>query len=78
MNILSEIIDVTLSTVRDVLPIAAIIFGFQFAVIRKKPANLGEILAGFCWVLIGLSLFLLGLEWCLFPLGRVMALGVKL
>lgn len=73
MDIFQEIIDVTLGTIKDVLPIAAIIFGFQFAVIRKKPANLGQIIIGFIWVLIGLSLFLLGLEWCLFPLGRLMA-----
>lgn len=73
MDILKEIIEVTIGTVSDVMPIAAIIFGFQFAVIRKKPANLTQILVGFVWVLIGLSLFLLGLEWCLFPLGRLMA-----
>ena len=73
MNVFNEILAVTLSTVSDVLPIAAIIFGFQFAVIRKMPAKLGEILVGFVWVLVGLSLFLLGLEWCLFPLGRLMA-----
>jgi Protein of unknown function (DUF1538) len=73
MDMLREIFEVLLSTVVDVLPIAAIIFGFQFAVIRRKPANLGSILFGFVWVLVGLSLFLLGLEWCLFPLGRVMA-----
>lgn len=73
MNIINEIIDVTLGTITDVLPIAVIIFGFQFAVLRKKPANLGQILFGFVWVLIGLSLFLLGLEWCLFPLGKLMA-----
>ncbi len=73
MDILLQIFHITLSTVKDVLPIAAIIFGFQFIVIRKKPANLTQILMGFIWVLIGLSLFLLGLEWCLFPLGRLMA-----
>lgn len=73
MEILAAIFNVTLNTVRDVLPIAAIIFGFQFFVLRQTPANLGEICAGFLWVLAGLSLFLLGLEWCLFPLGRVMA-----
>jgi len=73
MEVLSAILAVTMDTVMDVLPIAAIIFGFQFAVLRQKPANLGEILAGFAWVLVGLSLFLLGLEWCLFPLGRLMA-----
>ncbi len=73
MEILTAIFAVTMGTVSDVLPIAAIIFGFQFAVLRQKPANLREILMGFGWVLVGLSLFLLGLEWCLFPLGRLMA-----
>jgi hypothetical protein len=73
MAILSAIVDVTLGTVHDVLPIAAIIFGFQFFVLRQIPANLPAILWGFGWVLLGLSLFLLGLEWCLFPLGRLMA-----
>ncbi|MEE4251898.1 MAG: DUF1538 domain-containing protein, partial [Alcanivoracaceae bacterium] len=73
MDMLAAIWTTILSTVNDVLPIAAIIFGFQFFVLRQKPANLLEILAGFAWVLIGLSLFLLGLEWCLFPLGRLMA-----
>lgn len=72
-EILNEIFWVTFATVKDVLPIAAIIFGFQFAVIRKKPANLAQIVTGFVWVLIGLSLFLLGLERALFPLGRLMA-----
>jgi Protein of unknown function (DUF1538) len=73
MTVLAAIIDVTLGTIKDVLPIAAIIFGFQFLVLRQAPAHLGEILWGFAWVLLGLSLFLLGLEWCLFPLGRLMA-----
>ena len=73
MDILAETYAVTASTVTDVLPIAAIIFGFQFAVLRRRPANLASILSGFAWVLVGLSLFLLGLKWCLFPLGRLMA-----
>ena len=73
MAVLSAVIDVTLGTINDVLPIATIIFGFQFFILRQIPANLPQILWGFCWVLLGLSLFLLGLEWCLFPLGRLMA-----
>lgn len=73
MEILNAILDITVGTVQDVLPIAVIIFGFQFIVLRQKPANLNEILIGFVWVLVGLSLFLLGLEWALFPLGRAMA-----
>jgi len=73
MNMFAELISVVLDTAYDVLPIASILFVFQAVVIRKKPARLGEIMAGFAWVLVGLSLFLLGLQWCLFPLGRVMA-----
>ena len=72
-EMLQPILDGLLSTLRDVLPIAAIIFGFQFLVIRRPPANLVNVLAGFVWVVIGLTLFLIGLEWALFPLGRTMA-----
>lgn len=63
----------TLTTLRDVLPIAAIIFGFQFLVIRRALPNLKKVLVGFAYVLIGLSLFLIGLEEALFPLGKLMA-----
>jgi len=57
----------------DVLPIASIIFGFQFLVIRRPIPNLKRVIIGFVYVLVGLSLFLLGLEQALFPLGRLMA-----
>ena len=61
------------STVLDVLPIAAIIFGFQFLVIRKPIPHLKRTLLGFAYVLVGLALFLIGLEQALFPLGKMMA-----
>ncbi len=60
-------------TVRDVLPIAAVVVGFQLFVIRKPIANLRKVAIGFVYVVVGLSLFMVGLEWALFPLGRVMA-----
>lgn len=62
-----------LDTIFDVLPIAAILFGFQFLVIRKPIPNLKKVIIGFIFVLIGLSFFLMGLEKALFPLGRLMA-----
>ena len=68
-----HLLQVTAGTVIDVLPIAVILFVFQAFVLRKKPANLGRILVGFVYVLLGLSLFLVGLEEALFPLGRTMA-----
>ena len=73
IDIINQIGTTVIATVLDVLPIAAILFGFQFAVIRKPLPNFGKVIVGFIWVLIGLSLFLIGLEWALFPLGRLMA-----
>ena len=73
MEMLSQFLTTLLTTITDVLPIAAILFGFQFAVIRKPIPNIARVLAGFVWVIIGLSLFLIGLEWALFPLGKLMA-----
>ena len=73
VEMFSQFITTLLTTITDVLPIAAILFGFQFAVIRKPIPNLTRVLAGFIWVIIGLSLFLIGLEWALFPLGKLMA-----
>jgi hypothetical protein len=66
-------IDTLLSTVRDVIPIAAIMFGFQVFVLRRPIANLRQIVAGFMLVLLGLAFFLQGLEQALFPLGKLMA-----
>jgi hypothetical protein len=68
-----EFLQTLFATVRDVLPIAAILFGFQYLVIRRPIPRLRTILIGFGYVLLGLSLFLLGLEKALFPLGRIMA-----
>jgi len=73
IDMLNQIGSTIMTTFHDVLPIAAILFAFQFAVIRKPLPNLGRVLMGFLWVLLGLSLFLIGLEWALFPLGRLMA-----
>jgi len=62
-----------LQTVRDVLPIVAIIFGFQIFVIRRAIPKLKEVSLGLLYVVLGLSLFLQGLEQALFPLGKLMA-----
>jgi len=73
MELITDINYLFLETMLDVLPIAAIIFGFQFLVIRKPIPNLKRVLTGLLYVLIGITLFLLGLEQALFPLGRQMA-----
>lgn len=66
-------VDTLLSTMRDVLPIVIITFGFQLAVLRKPVTNWPRVVLGFIYVIIGLALFLMGLELALFPLGESMA-----
>ena len=73
MELLFHIIETTILTMRDILPIAAIMLFFQFAVLRERPPNLGRLFVGFAYVLVGLALFLVGLEEALFPLGDIMA-----
>ncbi len=62
-----------LATGRDVLPIIILIGGFQLLVLRQPIPHLGRVLMGGVYVVIGLALFLAGLEKALFPLGKIMA-----
>jgi hypothetical protein len=73
MQVLQDLPALLLSTFFDILPIALIIFGFQFLVIRKRIKHLKKVLMGMFYVLIGITFFLLGLEEALFPIGRTMA-----
>lgn len=73
MNLFLAFTQVFLQTCRDVLPIVTIVVGAQLFVIRRPIPHLKRMVIGFVYVLLGLSLFLLGLEQALFPLGRLMA-----
>jgi len=65
--------DVIFKSAIDILPIVIFLFAFQRIVIGQPLANGKRILVGFVFVVVGLGLFLLGLEQTLFPLGRLMA-----
>ena len=73
MGLMTDIVTTLVATVRDVLPIAVILFGFQFLVLRRRIPHLKRVLSGFGFVLVGLAFFLLGLEEALFPVGKLMA-----
>ncbi|MDD1612201.1 MAG: DUF1538 domain-containing protein [Methylococcaceae bacterium] len=62
-----------LETCRDILPIAATIIGFQLLIIRRRIAHPKKILIGLISVILGIVLFLKGLDMALFPLGDLMA-----
>ena len=65
--------DVFVATMRDVFPIVTILVFFQFAILRRPLPNPKRLLTGFAFVLLGLVLFLIGLEKALFPIGRLLA-----
>ena len=60
-------------SLRDLLPIVVVIAFFQLFVLRQPLPNLLEIFVGALLVVIGLTLFIRGLEMALFPLGESMA-----
>jgi hypothetical protein len=73
MNLLNELAATLLATLGDVVPIAAILLGFQLGVLRRRIPNLRQVLIGSVYVILGLGFFLFGLEHALFPLGEGMA-----
>jgi hypothetical protein len=73
MRSLGLLLEVLGETLRDVLPIVILLTAFQFAVLRRPVPNPKRLLLGVAYALIGLTLFLLGLEQALFPVGRIMA-----
>ena len=57
----------------DLLPIIIVIAFFQIVVLQKPIPNMGQLLVGTGLVVLGLSLFVKGLEIGLFPIGESMA-----
>ncbi|MYK68357.1 MAG: DUF1538 domain-containing protein [Gammaproteobacteria bacterium] len=62
-----------LYTLRDVTPIVVILVVFQLGVLRRGLPHIRGIATGSAMVVLGLALFLIGLEQALFPIGETMA-----
>jgi len=73
MDMLLEIAQTFVVTCRDVFPVLALIVGFQYIILRQPIPHLRKVIVGFVCVLMGLTLFLVGLDKALFPLGKIMA-----
>jgi len=61
------------SATTDLLPIILVVVFFQVVVIRQPFPQIGEIIFGILLVIVGLMLFIEGLELGLFPIGEAMA-----
>ncbi len=70
MNLFYEL----MSVIKDIFPILAVIFFFQYLIIKQPLAGLRRISIGIVFVIIGLYAFIVGLEMGLFPIGETMAL----
>ncbi len=58
---------------KDVLPVIGLLLFFQLVVLRRPLPDWKRMAAGFFFVLLGLTLFLDGLQTALFPIGTEMA-----
>ena len=61
------------SSFKDLLPIVAVIAFFQLLVLQQPIPHMVDILIGSVLVVIGLALFIQGLEMGLFPIGESLA-----
>lgn len=61
------------AAVKDLIPIIVVVVFFQSVVIRQPFPQIGEVIFGILFVIVGLMLFVEGLEISLFPVGETMA-----
>ena len=61
------------SSFLDLLPILAVVLVFQIFIIRQPIPDVGSLIVGTVFVILGLTLFVQGLEQSLFPIGEAMA-----
>lgn len=73
MTLFSDICEVFISTLKDIMPILVLLVVFQFGVLKQNLPNPRKVVFGMFIVVVGLTFFLLGLELALFPVGDMMA-----
>ena len=62
-----------LDSFRDLLPIIVVVSFFQLFILKQPIPNWPSLLTGTLFVLLGLTLFIRGLEMALFPIGESLA-----
>ncbi len=73
VHAIRSLLQVFTGSFRDLVPIILVIAFFQIVVLRQPFPDLERVLGGMVFVIVGLSLFVQGLETGLFPLGEGMA-----
>ena len=73
MTFIGQLGATALAGLRDLVPIVVVLVVFQVLFLRRLPADWRRMAVGIVYVFVGLTLFTVGLEEALFPLGRIMA-----
>ena len=73
MMFLGQLGTTALAGLRDLVPIVLVLAAFQVLFLRRLPPDWRRMAAGIVYVFVGLTLFTVGLEKALFPLGEIMA-----
>lgn len=73
MHLLELLFQTLWQTLWDIFPIVFTLFFFQYIILKQSLAHIENVIRGLLYVLCGLSLFLVGLEEAIFPLGDTMA-----
>jgi len=76
-DLLMDFVWVLLYTLRDILPILLLVVFFQLFVLKQPIPHLKRVIQGGIYVVLGLALFLVGLEKALFPVGKIMAIQLS-
>lgn len=76
MKFLTSLLRTALDSVRDITPVVLVVAFFQFLVIRQplpEHLDLLDLATGLLFVILGLTLFIKGLQFGLFPIGENLA-----
>ena len=73
VSILQRLLRMVGEAIRDLAPVVLVIVFFQAVVLRQPFPDLSAVLAGLVFVILGLTMFVQGLQMGLFPLGEAMA-----
>jgi len=73
MQGLRSLVIVMTGSIRDLAPIILVVVFFQAVVLRQPFPNLADTLIGLLFVMLGLGLFIRGLDMALFPIGEALA-----
>ena len=71
--IISDLLSALLDSIRDLAPVIIVIAVFQIFILKQPIPNLAGMVSGLLMVIVGLALFIRGLEMGLFPIGESMA-----